>query len=77
MVIKKDYLLEVRNVGYPTLIASFTFSNKSEVKQFMKHISDNQLDGTAYSIKLYERVATWDLSNGGLSLTSTQVTEDF
>ena len=78
MLIRKDYLLEIRNSAYPILVASFDFKNLSEVKQFMKHLGENAMvsDGS-YTVKLYERTMTWDLSEGTTYSMLNQVTEDF
>ena len=70
----KYYELRLANNIVPTNYVPLQFSTILAVKLFMKKLRNVTGANAGVTFKLYEVVGTWNMSTGGITFTTTQVT---
>ena len=80
MLIKTEYVLRFIETGHNETICEFTFNTTSEVKQFVKKMSNPGLMGQSADdakMLLFKREWKWQLEDGNVDYYNTQIEADF
>lgn len=80
MTIKTEYVLRFIKTGHNETICEFTFNTTSEVKLFVKKMSNPGLLGQSADdahMILLKRTWTWNLEDGNVDYYDVQIEADF